>query len=456
MGERIRREYSAERVSTTAGQVFPDGRVIELVVDRSFKRARLLDYKTGRTIVGDRVTVGARTYVPLRLTPATLRAVCFPNRAQDYGSLAKLFAKLTVVIEDYFAPLERDKHLVAHWQLATWFPDVLPMIPTLVISCPSAAWVAAFFRLLRCGCRRGVQLAEISVSGLRAMPQELKPTLLVDQPEFTRSMRVLIRASISNGVFVTHAGDFLDLRCAKALLAPGDGLDATLTESMLRVSLVPEERKPVLTEREADRIASELQPLLLDYRLRNRKAVSESTFDVPEFIPGLRDIARSLGAAVVGDSELSRGIVSLLAPQDADARARRSLLPEVAIIVVALAMVHEARLKKIFTAEFAREVNVALRAKGEVLEYSAEEVGWKLTRLGLFTRSIGGRRGLRFDRDFSRLVHELARRLGITSLPAVFPRCLDCEPDAKVLDSNKLNEGCEDSDVFLRTGGLSQ
>ncbi len=386
-------------------------------------------------MVAEHFIVKGTSYVPLSLTPATMRAIRFPTRSQNSGEPRELFGKLISVLQEYLALLERDARLVAHWELATWFPDILAMIPSLVVSCSSAALVASFFRLIRSGCRRGVRLAELNAPALRAMPMQLQPTLLVDQLGFTRSMRGLLRASSTGGVYFAHSGDFFDLRCAKALFSATNGLDSTLTETMVRVALVPgESGTKIPTEQDADRVAAELQPLLLDYRLRNHRAVSQSTFDVPEFTPGLRELARSLGAAVVGDADLTRSVIALLTPQDGDARARRRLLPEVAIVTVALALVHEHKIREVFTSDFAKFVNVALRANGEIVEYSAEEIGWQLSKLGLFTRRMGGMRGLRLDREFSRLVHELARRLGITISPG-FPQCPDCGPNSKVSES---------------------
>jgi hypothetical protein len=162
----------------------------------------------------------------------------------------------------------------------------------------------------------------------------------------------------------------------------------------------------------------------LDYRLRNYKAVRESTFDVPEFTPELRDLARSLGAAVAPDPELASEIISLLEPADKDARARRTVQPDYVIVMVLLALVHEGRKKQLLVREIATAVNSALYAYGEILEYSPEEIGWRLLRLALYTGRMAGGRGLRFDRDLSRALHNLARRFAV-EMPNV-KGCPDC------------------------------
>jgi hypothetical protein len=429
-----------EPVIETIGEAFSDGTLLELASGAlSAGKLGLLYWDGKRAKVQNRVELAGRTYVPVAVNTRTLRAIRFPNQTREYGSTGMLFRKLVDVLKQYSSLPDRDLSLVAHWALSSWFPDVLPIAPTLVISGPSPAYVSCFLRLLKCICRRGVRLAELNPAGLCALPMRLQPTLLVDQTTLTRSMRGLLRASSSRGVYITRSGDFLDLHCAKALFSAENGLDAAVTESALHVAVIPAESgSESLKDRAEDEIAAEFQPLLLEYRLRNHRAVSQSTFDVPEFTPGLRDLARSLGAAIVDDAELSGRIASLLAPQDADARARRSVLPEGAILTVGLALVHEAKLKKMLTKALTHLVNAALRANGEIVEYSPEEVGWRLARLGLYTHRMAGGNGIRFDREFSRSVHNLARRFGVEMSSPGSSECPDCQEAAKVLDPKGL------------------
>jgi hypothetical protein len=190
------------------------------------------------------------------------------------------------------------------------------------------------------------------------------------------------------------------VHCAKALFSAENGLDSAVTESALHVAVVPAESgSESLKDRAEDEIAAEFQPLPLEYRLRNHRAVSQSTFDVPEFTPGLRDFARSLGAAIVGDAELAGRIASLAyAPGWRRPRARRSVLPEGAILTVALALVQERKLKHVLSKDLTQLVNAALRANGQIVE-SPEEIGWRLSRLGLYTHRMAGGNGIRLDRN---------------------------------------------------------
>ena len=68
--------------------------------------------------------------------------------------------------------------------------------------------------------------------------------------------------------------------------------------------------------------------------------------------------------------------------------------------------------------------NVLLHSRGETLDHSPEELGWKLRNLGLYRKR--GRNGmvLRFDRQTVRRIHELARQFALEVQPV--EGCRDC------------------------------
>jgi hypothetical protein len=257
----------------------------------------------------------------------------------------------------------------------------------------------------------------------------LRPTLLIDVSGLTRQMRGLLRASSSRGAYIAKRGEFTDVACVKAVYSTESDVDTEVSEGLLRVVALPAEGGAVrLDQREEDRIASEFQSMLLEYRLRNYRAVQESTFDAPGFTTGVRELAQSLGAAVVGDLELQKDVVSLLSRQDEDVRVRRTTLPEFGVITALLSLLHERRRSELLVSKFTTFVNAALRANGEILKYSPEEIGRRLAAMGLFTSRTKSGNVIKLTRQISRLTHDLSRRYGVTTTPASFPGCPDCEP----------------------------
>lgn len=324
---------------------------------------------------------------------------------------------------------DRELRPIPYWALCSCFPEILPALPTLLVTGPSWADAHAFLRLLRCFCRRGVLLAELTPAAFLALPMHLRPTILMEQSRVSRQLRGYLRAGASNGAHVSRSGRFLDLHCVSALYCDDDDLDSELREGVLRVSLYPAKRNSVFFDaREENRLSAEIQPQLLQYRLQNFQAVQASRFDAPGFTPGVRGLARSLAASVVGDPTLIAGVTSLLSGPDEDIRASWSTLPGFAIIVTLLALVHEGKEQRFPVKKLTDFVNAALSASGEIREYNAVEIGRLLSRLNVPRSRTAGGMVIELTRQVSRRVHDLKRTHGVTTSPDSFPGCPDCEP----------------------------
>jgi hypothetical protein len=72
-----------------------------------------------------------------------------------------------------------------------------------------------------------------------------------------------------------------------------------------------------------------------------------------------------------------------------------------------------------------QRVNALLSNRGEILEFSAKQIGWKLKSLGLQRHDNGNNKVLRFCRETRRQIHKLAAQFGL-KLPKM-ENCADCE-----------------------------
>jgi hypothetical protein len=105
------------------------------------------------------------------------------------------------------------------------------------------------------------------------------------------------------------------------------------------------------------------------------------------------------------------------------------MLPDFAIIVAVLALVHERKESRVPVKKLTELVNATVSASGEIKEYNAVEVGRLLSRLNLPPRSrTGPGMVVELNRQVSRRVHELKMRYAVTTSPDRFPGCPDCEP----------------------------
>ena len=59
----------------------------------------------------------------------------------------------------------------------------------------------------------------LNPAGFLALPRAIRPTLLIDQSDFTPQMRGLLRAANGSGAYVTRAGRFFDPGSVKAIFS---------------------------------------------------------------------------------------------------------------------------------------------------------------------------------------------------------------------------------------------
>ena len=203
----------------TAGEIFPDGTVIELVSGSSgFNKPDLLLWDGTEATIASRVEHGGCTYEAPELAPSIYRATRLPATCTDYESIRALFTGIGDLFRRHVHFPERESKLLACFCISTWLADRLPAAPGLVFYGPDPGHGINVLRLLRCLCRRPLMLGEVSPGGFRALPMYLRFTLLINQPEMTQGMRRLFGASSYHGLYVPgNRGTVLDLFSPKAV-----------------------------------------------------------------------------------------------------------------------------------------------------------------------------------------------------------------------------------------------
>ena len=199
-------------------------------------------------------------------------------------------------------------------------------------------------------------------------------------------------------------------------------------DGALQISLAPSSQGPALDEHRLDEIASVFQPRLLMYRLKNCTHVRESQLDTAPFTAAMRPLARTLASCFPENSELARDTIQLLRPQDEEIRAQRFLDVTCIIVEILWGEIHSRKQKQVRVENLAKDVNALLRSRGEIMEYSAEEVGWKLKRLSIPRHADTSGRQVLLDRDTSRRVHSLAQTYDLPCSQHVGDGCPDCVP----------------------------
>jgi len=203
-----------------------------------------------------------------------------------------------------------------------------------------------------------------------------------------------------------------------------EGAADSWSDAALHLALPPAlHEPPPLDEHEQARIAGEYQPRLLMHRLHYLPEVRRSRSPGCELTFPTAGLARNLMACVPHSPELEQTVAPVLQSQEQDILARRLWDPTAAIIQVVWVLLHQA-VREASTTHVTELTNTLLRSRGEILTYSHEEIGRKLSDLGL-SRSRGRNcMILRFSRELSRHIHLLARKFEL-NVPGT-ETCPDC------------------------------
>jgi hypothetical protein len=403
----------------TAGEILDDGSILELVADGvKTKQPHLLQWNGKTAVVDDRLFHYGESYSPARLDASVLKALRLPTRITPFGSTRELFTAVCQLLARFNDLPERVIQQITYFLFADWLADRVWRAPLLSIVAPPTAPSGSLMRVLSLLCRRPLALGELSPGSFRKLPMWLMPTLLLDIPELNRPLQRLLRASSTRGMSVASEGLPVDLYCPKVVCSQEPLRDPSLLGLAIEVALPPTRRKlPILDWETSEKIADEFQSKLLMYRLTNLRKVCAPTTDLSELASPTQDLARTLMACIVGDTELQSGVVPLLHEQDQEIEAGRlSSVPSV-IIEALLFACHEGDRPTVQVAELAEITNTILATRHCALVISAETVGWKLKSLGFRTEPISSMgKGLRLMDDMRTRIHKLAHDYGVWSV----------------------------------------
>src|ERR1039458_525231 len=354
------------------------------------------------------------------------RSLILPNGTRQFRSARELFDSIVALLRRHVMLPEKECSLLAYWSIATWFPDFLPFLPSLVVTGPASA-ADLLLRTLVAVCRRPVLLADVSPTVLRALPLgELMPTLLIREPQLSKRMAALLDASNQPGYLVCSGKDFQQFYCAKCVYIGEHAKNQLLTPNSIHIHVGGNSRRS-LHPLPTDDVIQDFQNRLPVYRFNGHDRVTDSKFRVPGFRPEVCAMAQVLGASIVGDPELQRGIIELLQERDEQSRVDRASGQDGMVLRAVLWHCHQPDQQQMFVREIAAIANQIYSEEGESLKISNETVGHVLKNLGLYTRRLGSAgRGLMLDKATQSRAHELGYANEVLPDSAGVPACGYC------------------------------
>jgi hypothetical protein len=428
------------RCIATTGEIFGDGKILEVVSDSdNDKRLSLASWDGRRATIGQRFECGGRVYEPATIDPGILQALRFPKGTAPFGSAGQLLGEISATVQDYTGLAHDFAILVAHFGIGSWLVDTLPTAPRLSILGPETVARAQLLRLLNCICRHALTLTEVDVAGVSSLPMRWRPTLLIEQPTLSVPLQRLLSAARKRNIHVLRRDRLVDMFCAVATFTELGAHGASKTFSGIEIPVGPPERKlTILNDSDERKIAEYFQAKLLRYRFANHSKVLNSTFDPGGLTFPVRELATSIGRCTPDDTELQQQVIRLLTPQDAEIQSERWTELNTVVIEALLAACHEAKKRVLYVAEIAEAAEVILMGRGENRTVGAREVGARLRLLGLATEPRDSR-GFRLclTEVIRRRVHELAHALTVPTLEDGVVRCVHCKPCEQTSEGNK-------------------
>jgi hypothetical protein len=421
----------------TAGEIFPDGVALELLRDQSDpKHLRVLAWREETLEAGLRVSHDGRVYQAIHVDPSVAGAMCFPSSVAAPETTRTLFDAVHGLFTRALVQSEPTVTVLTVAIFASWLSGLHPVAPLFYVVAPTESLKIVLLQMLRLVCRRTLLLADIRRGDFRSLPMQLHPTLLLDEPDLRSGTLQLIQSSSNRGTFIPCGRRLLNPFGPKIICSRAFPRSPSPTSPALRIVLTP----PVgpitpLDEESEERIATEFQSRLLAFRLRNFKQVRVPEFDVRDLTSPLQDLAKTLGAALVGDKELQEKILIALRAEDQKIRAERSSTGEALMIEALLFYCHQEGIFQIHSSQLAKTVNALFAGRGSDQTISAESAGWKMKGWGLPTGTLDNKgNGLKLTDSTRRSVHELGLAHYILDRPEAFRAgCQHCDELKKAL-----------------------
>jgi hypothetical protein len=414
----------------TTGEVFSSGEIVELVSGPGgTNRPNLLLWNGAVGTIASQVKHGEHTYVAPEIAPSLYHAIRLPTKSMDYGSLEDLFSGIAELFKNYLGLSDRQSRLLTAFSLSTWLADRLPIAPGVVIYASDEASGIDLLRLLKCICRRGLLLGELTPSGLRSLPMHLGITLLINQQSIKSNLQRLLRASAFRGLNLPgNRGSIVDLYGPKAILCGSDSKLNFLGDRALQISIAPSSLpSAIFDERKQDEIAKEFQPRLLYYRVSHFASVDDSQVEVAEFTPAIRPLADAFAKCLADDHKLAHNTIRLLRPQDDDVKGKRFLDVNCVVVEILRGLVHDPKQKSVQVEKLAKYVNALLRSRGEMIEYSAEDIGWSLNKLNIRRHTTSSGRQILLGKDNSVAVHQTVAGYRLDCAQRAHVGCTICD-----------------------------
>lgn len=381
-----------------------DGNLVERIAGD-----QLASWRGDTLIVAPNIQSGADTYVAAPLDSGLADSLRLPPTVATGVEPGKLLETLELLFTQS-GLTSADALVLATAAFATWVGD----------AAESPVWVhlqgdggSHMLTLLRSIVYQPLFLSCLQASELAKLPQNLTPTLLVNQPNerALRDIRVLTSPGVGS---ILRSGRILQMpRCA-AFTSGTTHIEA----GALPIALPA---LPFMTARvRREELEQQLRPQLVAFRLAYwQKVRGLAERSTPSAGRGCLTLQSALLAAA---PDVLPRLQQALAIIEETTKSTLSQSDHAFVLEALRLFVHEKRADAVMQ-EVADAVNVLLLGRAQSRSMTAKAVGSLVRELGFHTRRLAAGYALRLDCETAARIHELAAVYG--SLSTLYP-ATDC------------------------------
>jgi len=399
-------------VIETCGEFFPDGSVLELVrAQTGPEELKLLHWNGSVLDVAAHVEHAGGKYAPAPIDPNLNKVLRLPTRVAPPETGEKLFTDAHDLLTRHLAQLEGCITALACAVFVSWMSPALSMAPVLWIFSPAGSPRNRALQMLSLLSRRPVRIVGLRRGDIARLPMWLQPTLLLDEPDLRPDMQTILQSSTYRGARTVSSHGLFEFYGPKIVCSHHLPHSTALGTEALKATLIPiAGQLPTLDKKMEEEIAEEFQARFLGHFLRNAGNAQSTNFDTSKFTSPIQDIARTVTAAVMGDADVQKRILPLLAVQDEEVRADRARTCDAVVLEALLFFIHAGGWSKVRTDNIGEKVNAIFKGRGSDQQHSAESVGWAIRRLGIPSGRIArAGNGVELDVSTCQLIHRLAQ-----------------------------------------------
>jgi hypothetical protein len=398
----------------TAGEVFADGAMIELIAGERPARPLLMLWDGPKEIIGPVVERDGKLYKPAEIGNSVLQQLMLPTRCHPHGTTREFLTEICKLMANLVGLGEKSASLAARIVLCSAIVDAVSVAPALVIAGPDTARASRLMSLLRCLCWHSVPLTGVTPAGFCSLASGVRFTFLISQASVSDKLQKLLDDASRRDRKIPFRGGLLDLFGVQVIQSDSVFAVEPWPLRSIQISTVPNETAlPAFDQHTEKRIATEFQAKLLSFRRTNLAAAQGVHFDATNFSRPLRDLAQSFAVVTPNDPELQAGVFELLREEDTESRSSKWIDPNVVAVEAVLTAWDEAPGGAVYVSELSDIAKALLNGRGDDSALDPGGFGKRLTILGFVTEPRDARgKKLRLTEAVHSRALQLAQDLG--------------------------------------------